>query len=344
MGHVLDWLAYKALPYDLLRRVTISRPASWYLRTRSLRKVHLPQIDNRPIPPRGDEIRMFVCVRNEAVLLPRFFEHYRNLGVQRFFVVDNVSTDGTRELVLGQADAHLFEAAGSYAEAEVGMEWIRHMLYRYGSGGWCVLADADEFLVYPRMDELRLRDLCAHIDSHQRDALECILLDMYSAGPVRDAVYSPGQNPLEVCPMFDPASHYLRNHFGTPAPMGGVRHRIFGRQVCLRKVPLIKVTPQTYVHTGYHAAWGARVADLRGVMLHFKFFSTFHETAQREAARGEHFRGGSEYKAYLEVLQKQPNLSLACSDSVRYEGERQLSRFNLMKNTPEWREYSRISR
>ena len=83
--------------------------------------------------------------------------------------------------------------------------------------------------------------------------------------------------------------------------------------------------------------WTIRYADLRGVVLHFKFFSTFHEAAEREAARGEHWNNASEYKTYRGVLQQHPNLSLFCAGSVRYAGPEQLLRLNLLKETPEWR-------
>ena len=56
-------------------------------------------------------------VRNEADILPAFFDHYRGLGIRSFVLIDNNSTDGTREVLLEQPDVILYAAAGSYREA-----------------------------------------------------------------------------------------------------------------------------------------------------------------------------------------------------------------------------------
>jgi hypothetical protein len=325
---------------SVLRVLATSRLGSWFLRTWSLLTVKLQRLDSRVVPPDQDELRLFLCVRNERAILPYFFDYYRKLGVSRFFVVDNDSSDGTREFVLSQSDAHLFATSGSYAQAQYGLVWIRHLLYRYGCRRWCILADADELLIYPQMDRVTLPELCRRLDARRFEGLECMLLDMYSDRPIKDAIYTPGQNPLDICPFFDPASHYPRHFYDCQAPFGGVRQRMFGTEVCLRKVPLVKVTPYTYVHLGYHEVWTVRLAEMRGVMLHFKFFSRFCAAAKEEAYRGEHWNGASEYKKYLDVLQDQQELNLAYEGSVRYSGAEQLLRLNLIKETPDWRAYA----
>ena len=210
------------------------------------------------------------------------------------------------ELVLQQPDAHLFSASGSYARSQCGMQWIRHLLHRFGSGRWCVLADADEFLVYPQMERVGLKELCAYLDARRLEGLTCLLLDMYSDQPIRDTVYASGRNPLEVCPFFDPASHYEKRWLGEQWLLGGVRHRMFDVEACLQKASIVKFSPSRYLFIGYHRVWHARLAPMFGAVLHFKFFSTFYESAKREAARGEHWNNAGQYKKYWEVLQSLP--------------------------------------
>ena len=146
--------------------------------------------------------------------------------------------------------------------------------------------DADEFLVYPQMERAMLPELCSHLDSCGADGLRCLLLDMYSNRPIRDAVYAPGQDPLEVCSFFDPASHYSMHAGGTDWMIGGVRRRVFGTEVCLHKAPLLKFTSHTYPLGGYHDVFNARLAELRGVVLHFKLFSTFQRVRERGSGEG----------------------------------------------------------
>src|SRR5205807_1984962 len=49
-------------------------------------KVHtLLRIDTRTIPDGQDEIRAFMTVRDEMLRLSRTLDHYRSIGVARFF-------------------------------------------------------------------------------------------------------------------------------------------------------------------------------------------------------------------------------------------------------------------
>lgn len=55
----------------------------------------LKRVDQRPIPKSCHEIRLYCKVHNERRNLEWFIPYYRNLGVERFFIVDDDSTDGT---------------------------------------------------------------------------------------------------------------------------------------------------------------------------------------------------------------------------------------------------------
>jgi hypothetical protein len=325
------------LPDWLIRALATSVPGNWYLRARNRLTVRLERLDSRAIPAGQHEVRLFLRTRNEEALLPYFFDYYRRLGISRFFVVDDHSTDRTRDLVLEQPDAHLFGAAGSFARADLGTAWIRHLLVRYGVARWCVLADADEFLVYPQIERSTIPELCAHLDERGVAGLRCMLLDMYSDRAIRETIYTPGQVPWDVCPFFDPASHYPRSYFGPQRPFGGARQRAFNVEACLSKAPIVRFSPRQFVLPGYHDVWTIPFSNLRGVMLHFKFFSSFPEAARREVARGERWSNAREYRGYDDVLRHQPDLSLFCEGSVRYTGPDQLLRLNLLKETPEWR-------
>ena len=62
----------------------------------------LTRLDRNPISPARSAVSALMVVRNEAIRLPHVFEHHRKLGVDRFFVVDNGSTDGGRDWLLAQ--------------------------------------------------------------------------------------------------------------------------------------------------------------------------------------------------------------------------------------------------
>ena len=70
---------------------------------------HTPTLlDDRTVPQRPGEVRACMVVRNESLRLPSTLAHYRQLGVDRFLVIDNGSDDGTLEFLRGQPDTTSF--------------------------------------------------------------------------------------------------------------------------------------------------------------------------------------------------------------------------------------------
>jgi hypothetical protein len=94
----------------------------------------------------------------------RFFQHYRAMGVDRFYIVDNESSDGTTEYLASQPDVHLFRTTDRYGESGSGTAWMNALLAEFGVGCWCVTVDIDELLIFPGSEQTPLRRLTAHLD------------------------------------------------------------------------------------------------------------------------------------------------------------------------------------
>ena len=175
------------------------------------------------------EIRAFAKCRNERLRLPAFLTHYRALGVDRFFIVDNDSSDGTTEYLAGQPDVCGFRTTNRLSESGAGSLWLNPLLSRFGVGAWCVTVDIDELLVYPGSEQASLRDLTAHFDRTGCEALSCLLLDLYPPGPLAASRYSPGDDLLAAAPYFD-AGPYEKSPVETCPGVfitGGMRERVF---------------------------------------------------------------------------------------------------------------------
>ena len=127
-------------------------------------KAHLTRLDARPIPIRPDEIRCFATIRNEALRLPYFLDYHRGLGVDRFFVVDNASEDGSSEYLLSQDDVHVFFTDDSYAASQCGVGWLNELLNTHAVGQWALTLDADELLVYPLSERVGVHRLTSFLD------------------------------------------------------------------------------------------------------------------------------------------------------------------------------------
>jgi glycosyltransferase involved in cell wall biosynthesis len=322
------------------------------------------------------EIRAFSKCRNERLRLPAFLAHYRRLGVDRFIIIDNDSSDGTTEYLVGQPDVHLFRTANRFREARGGADWLNALLGEFGIGSWCVTVDIDELLVYPGSEQASLRTLTEYLDHRGYEALACMLLDLYPAGPLTEGRYTAGDDLLAAAPYFDAGPYHQSPVDPCPGMLirGGMRERVFypelrtrgrGARIydgmldrvafhapILRDMPwlrarrrrnppcLTKVPLIRWDEKSRYLTvhWISRqiVAPETGVLLHFKFLHDFHDRAVQEAARGEYYDGASEYRRYAEKLSKNPHMTLMYEGSTRFEGTTQMVRLGLMQETEAW--------
>ena len=81
-------------------------------------------------------------------------------------------------------------------------------------------------------------------------------------------------------------------------------------------------------------------AQVMGALLHFKFLSDFHDRVETEVARGEHFDGAREYRAYRDLMRKEGAVNLMAAKSARYEDSGQLVRLGLMRTTEGWERFA----
>ena len=310
----------------------------------------LSRLDQNVIPD-ADEIRLFAKVRNEATKLPFFLSYYRSLGIERFFFIDNDSTDRTVEFLLSKdKDFHVFATTEKLSQTRAGMDWIEPLLHSYGRNRWCVVVDADELLVYPNSETVGLRRFCQTLDLMNSNAFASIMLDMYPAGNLEDVSYLPGQSFIEASPFFDRSGYnWLGSGPNGPTIVGGPRLRMFfpefldrrilarilrrirsyiGRPIpwppILNKVPLVRWNKQMSFAPAAHFISGARLAKGNGALLHFKFLGDFSEHVKEELVRKAYFDEGREYQRYFERLRQRTPINFKCEISVRFTGTRQL--------------------
>jgi Glycosyl transferase family 2 len=288
-----------------------------------------------------------MAARNESLRLPFVLDYYLSIGVDRLFIIDNDSSDGTDSLILSKSNAHLFFTNDQYARQAY---WIDFLLRSYGVGHWCLVVDADELLVYPHCEEVSLRRLCQFLDGESSNAMDAVLLDMYPGVPLDSIEYQPGTNPLQVAPWFDAASYstgmsgplFLDEHSivyeGPARVFGGVRQRVFGMRPCISKFPLVKFDRSMFLSAGAHFIHHARSSEIRGALLHFKYLNDFSENVKREAKREAHWRNAAEYKRYLTGLNQSPDLNLHSTVSRRFTSSQQLVTMGIMKSRSDFAE------
>jgi len=280
-----------------------------YRAAHSLRHISGPET---AAPPGA--LLLFAVCRNERLRLPHFFAHYRALGIERFFVADNNSTDGSLEYLREQPATTVFTTTQRYDDALYGIGWLHALLRRYGEGHWCVIADIDEFLVHPYMEEVSLGELCCFLEAEGATSLPALLIDMYSKGPLDQVTPTADGNLLDCCPWFDPDGYIEIPNFTT----GGPRVRVFGIEPALDKVPLLYYRDGVRLRAGCHHVEHTAPSALRAGVLHFKFLDDFARRTAEEVVRKQHWRGAQEYVQYRCVIEQKGTRDLWYPGAQRY--------------------------
>lgn len=318
-------------------------------RKRYLARAWLHRRDLNPVSDltakiRREAILALTTLRNERVRLPYFLRYYRDLGVDHFLMVDNGSTDGSREYLADQPDVSLWTTPGSYKASRFGVDWLTWLQMRHCHGHWCLTVDPDEFLVYPFCETRPLRALTDWLDTSHIRSFSAMLLDMYPKGPLDAQPYAEGQDPFEIAQWFDSANYTISRNggYGNLWIQGGPRARTFfagnpWSAPALNKIPLVRWDRHyAYVSSTHmllprglnlvYDAWGGEKAS--GVLLHAKFLDTFAKKAEEEMTRGQHYAESKEYRAYRAAMESQPELW--CKWSEKYINWRQLEILGLM--------------
>ena len=289
-------------------------------------------------------ILAFVTVRNEMIRLPYFLDYYRNLGVDHFLIVDNDSDDGTAAFLEKQEDVSLWSTADSYKLARFGMDWLGWLQVQHGSGHWCLTVDADELLVYPSCEERDLKALTQWLETTGRASFGAMMIDLYPDKPLDEAVYCPGDDPVQTVSWFDPGNywHQIHKYYGNLWIQGGVRARVFfekdpQRAPTLNKTPLVKWHWRYAYVSSTHQILPAKLHDVfdfedgtkvSGALLHTKFLPTVTEKSHEELERKQHFENSVVYEDYHQKLTENPLLWY--EGSCQYDNPAQLVELGLM--------------
>jgi NAD(P)-dependent dehydrogenase (short-subunit alcohol dehydrogenase family) len=276
-----------------------------------------------------------MATRNERLRLPDILRHHRRLGVTRFLIVDNGSSDGTIKLLEAQPDVDLWLTEQPYSEAELGARWYNELAVRYGQNRWYLIIDADEMLVYPGMSTYRLPELCAWLTSKQVVTIRAPMIDLYPKGLVHECHYESGDRLIETFSYFDGDSYgYRRTRSGGLVLTGGPRARLLSSssdpfQNVLEKYPLRFWRQDERLRSLHlHPGVSLRTPPV-AALLHFKFMPDFQQKVEEALETGQHWRGSQEYRHYAQQIE-----ALSCpyyAGSLRYRDPESLVSAGLIK-------------
>lgn len=256
-----------------------------------------------------EDVVVVAVVRNEMTILPYFVAHYRKLGVGGFVFVDNVSTDDTRDYLCAQPDVVLYTTDTEYKFGCYGVAWQQAILANHCLKKWVVLADADEFLVYPDWERRSLKEFLLGVSENGADAVLTLMVDMYSPLSLDAADFTKNE-PFQAAPCHD-ENPLLEWRLGSGQYSNGVsylsalRHRLSKSSppnaFTSQKVALINYKPWMRFSAGLHYAANVVLADEMVQFAHFKYHAGFKDKAREEVQRGQHYNNAEEYRLYLEM-------------------------------------------
>src|SRR5215216_3252012 len=282
-----------------------------------------------------DELVLVCLLRNGRPYVKSFVEHHTSMGVKHLFFLDNGSTDGTVEALKEYENVTVLHTGLPYNRYELPLR--QYLVERFGKKGrWCLYADIDELFDYPYSDVISLGSLLRYLNERSYTAVVAQMLDMFPEEPLSGRASNPLDEPLKQRHRFYDISNiqtkgikeHGRNNIYESDDieyfLGGIRSTLFGTKVYLTRFALMfsdgRVKP--FAGSG-HRVDNARVADLTCVYFHYKFLDEHFHKKVASAVREENYPyNSSQYKKYLEVLEKNPGLL------VKGEGARELRSVN----------------
>jgi thioredoxin-like negative regulator of GroEL len=289
---------------------------------------NLTRIDRNDIQIGRDDILLFSVIRNEYPRLDWFLRYYRKLGINKFVVVDNASTDQSAKFLLDNQDVILYQTPDRYSAAGAGTRWVNELIDRHGRQNWCLYVDADEALVFPGYEGFGLRKLIDYLDWKGCEAMLAVMLDMYPA--VVDKAPQGGLETVQASYTYFDDRHFVH---GSPVcpyreVFGGVRRRLFKGYQLANKVPLINGAAGVKFLLSSHRITPAKLAGITGGLLHYhllyalqpEYLPLFNEAIERR----EFPRNSLERLRCRELLRSATPDTLLAEESVRFETSEQL--------------------
>jgi hypothetical protein len=315
-------------------------------RAGAIRVVHGPaDVDVAP-----DEAVVLSIGRDSAPWIRSFIEHHLELGARHIFYLDNASADESVALASGYDNVTVLSTELSFRRYEVGMR--RWLTRRYGLDRWSLYCDIDELFDYPCSDRLPLAGLLRYLDAHGYRVLTGQMLDLFSGEPFSSLHSSPDDDLKSKYPYYDLTDllptrdvYWIRDGLcDNPAMVcwfGGIRKRFFGDAcLLLTKHPLVYGSRDVGVYTyDGHFMTGAPVADISGVLRHYKYVASLSERARRTVEQGWHHKAGGLYGGLATVLGSDLDFSLRLDTAVEYRGTGALLDEGFLASTDQYRNW-----
>lgn len=272
---------------------------------------------------RGD-ISLICIVKNDLSRVRILIEYYRHLGIQHFIMLDDNSSDGTREFLLSQDDVDLWSSNSGYTTS-MRQAWVSRLIDIYGFNKWYLVVDSDEFLTYPNYENIPLPLIVKAMHETGIKRAHCFLLDMYS----KNGLFFPYDEDefMEEYSYFDKSGYQITDRTKLTNLSGGMRVRLFSfNSFFLSKSPLFYAEPGfAPCNSHYSFPFSSLGEELNlGVLRHYKFLPQDREKYSLRIKQANFSSGSSEYSTYMDEYQQTNDSIYDESISMEFQSSKSL--------------------
>jgi hypothetical protein len=307
----------------------------------------------RTVELSNNEAAVTCVLRNAQYHLEAFINHYLQMGFRHIFLLDNGSSDQTLSI------ARSYDSV-SICQSNLPVSSYQRLLKRYIArrsvrGGWCLDADVDEFFDYPLSGSVSLPTFLSYLNDHRYTALLTQLLDMFSDQPLSQLASGDQDNIKSVYQYFDTSDITRTDYRGSAIALkygyanrladsriqlywGGIRKTLYGNDCLLSKHSLFRRDESTVLFPHVHFVNRASVADLTGVMLHYKL--THNALASAVQNRDNFTENSGSYNAFIDILRREPDLKVRRGTAQRYLGATALVEDGFLLASSAYKEYA----
>jgi glycosyltransferase involved in cell wall biosynthesis len=301
----------------------------------------------------GDEAIVTCVMKNGEYYIESFIRHYASMGFRHIFFMDNGSTDHTLEIAASYENVSVCRSNLPISENQ---RLFKAYLARTSArGGWCLDVDIDELFDYPRSEVVDLSGLLQYLNKYGYNAVITQMLDLFSDRPLLHLLSTKREDIKEIYRYYDIsevstekyAGSKMARQFGANNSVaaadaslywGGIRKTLYGNDCLLTKHSLFANGAGLELFPHVHFVDKARLADLYGVLLHYKLTANAMTTATQN--RDEFKQNSKTYGAFIELLDKDPNRVIKAASAGEFKSATEMAESGFLLTSPRYDAYA----
>ena len=279
------------------------------------------------------KLTLICVVKDDLIRLKMLYAHHRAMGVNHFVVIDNQSSDGTKEWLIRQPDTDVYLAKDQFTSSRK-YGWINRILCIYGFDKWYLYVDSDELFVYDNYEKLSITEFTEMLQKKKKNRVASMMLDMYT----KDALFTKAVDTNDIqknFKYFDSEGFITGSGRRGLTISGGPRMRVLGEDGKLNNT-LIKHPLFFFEHgmifESAHYLFPYKIEpEINAALLHYKFLASDLERYRERAYQGNFANGSAAYKEYLKGYANNQERAFYYEKSVEFTGSESLKKISIIK-------------